>query len=41
MVHVATTIAPVQDGELTDQIHDDLAASGLARRGSTWSMPPT
>ncbi|MFE6555692.1 IS1182 family transposase [Streptomyces sp. NPDC057746] len=30
VVHVATTIAPVQDGELTDQIHDDLAASGLA-----------
>ena len=29
VVHVATTIAPVQDGELTDQIHDDLAAINL------------
>jgi hypothetical protein len=30
VVHVATTIAPVQDGEMTERIHDDLAASGLA-----------
>lgn len=30
VVHVATTIAPVQDGQLTEQIHDDLAARGLA-----------
>ncbi|WP_326791283.1 IS1182 family transposase [Streptomyces sp. NBC_00841] len=29
VVHVATTIAPVQDGELTAQIHDDLAQVGL------------
>lgn len=29
VVHVATTIAPVQDGELTAQIHDDLAAIDL------------
>lgn len=28
-MHVATTIAPVQDGELTAQIHDDLAAIDL------------
>ncbi|GAB2995146.1 hypothetical protein GCM10023080_071890 [Streptomyces pseudoechinosporeus] len=30
VVHVATTIAPVQDGQVTEQIHDDLAARGLA-----------
>ncbi len=30
VVHVATTIAPVQDGELTGQIHDDLTAAALA-----------
>ncbi|WP_251059470.1 MULTISPECIES: transposase [unclassified Streptomyces] len=30
VVHVATTIAPVQDGELTEQIHDDLADACLA-----------
>ncbi|MET8454119.1 hypothetical protein [Streptomyces sp. NPDC005209] len=30
VVHVATTIAPVQDGELTDQIHDGLAEAGFA-----------
>ncbi len=30
VVHVATTIAPVQDGELTEQIHDDLADARLA-----------
>ncbi|KOU36257.1 transposase [Streptomyces sp. WM6378] len=30
VVHVATTIAPVQDGELTQKIHDDLAEGGLA-----------
>jgi len=30
VVHVATTTATVQDGELTDQIHDELAAAGLA-----------
>ncbi|MGW2557612.1 IS1182 family transposase [Streptomyces sp. NPDC001635] len=29
VVHVATTIAPVQDGELTAQIHDALAAMDL------------
>ncbi|WP_455357549.1 transposase [Streptomyces sp. SYSU K217416] len=29
LVHVATTIAPVQDGERTEQIHDDLADAGL------------
>ncbi|WP_327425546.1 transposase (plasmid) [Streptomyces sp. NBC_01527] len=29
VVHVATTIAPVQDGELTAQIHDDLAQVSL------------
>jgi transposase len=29
VVHVATTIAPVQHGELTAQIHDDLAAIDL------------
>ena len=29
VVHVATTIAPVQDGRLTAQIHDDLAAIDL------------
>ncbi|MEN8651623.1 transposase [Streptomyces sp. 21So2-11] len=29
VVHVATTIARVQDGELTDQVHDDLAAINL------------
>jgi hypothetical protein len=29
VVHVATTIAPVQDGKLTAQIHDDLAAIDL------------
>lgn len=29
VVHVATTIAPVQDGEMTDEIHDDLARTGL------------
>lgn len=29
VVHVAATIAPVQDGELTEQIHDDLAQAGL------------
>ncbi|MFI5813827.1 hypothetical protein ACIA7S_23085 [Streptomyces sp. NPDC051643] len=29
VVHVATTIAPVQDGELTAQIHGDLAAMDL------------
>ncbi|MCX5536551.1 IS1182 family transposase [Streptomyces sp. NBC_00006] len=29
VVHVATTIAPVQDSELTAQIHDDLAAIDL------------
>ncbi|MET8787489.1 transposase [Streptomyces sp. NPDC004589] len=29
VVHVATTIAPVQDGELTAQIHDDLVAMDL------------
>lgn len=28
VIHVATTIAPVQDGELTEQIHDDLADAG-------------
>ncbi|WP_162795885.1 transposase [Nonomuraea lactucae] len=27
---MATTIAPVQDGQLTELIHDDLAATGLA-----------
>ncbi|MFC8662018.1 transposase [Streptomyces sp. NPDC057199] len=30
VVHVTTTIAPVQDGQLTEQIHDDLAARCLA-----------
>jgi transposase len=30
VVHVATTIAPVQDGELTERIHDDLADARLA-----------
>ncbi|MGP4003100.1 IS1182 family transposase [Streptomyces sp. 8N706] len=30
VVHVASTIAPVQDGELTEQIHDDLADARLA-----------
>ncbi|AUA17082.1 transposase [Streptomyces sp. SID8382] len=30
VIHVATTIAPVQDGELTEQIHDDLADARLA-----------
>ncbi|MFI6056177.1 transposase [Streptomyces violascens] len=30
VVHVATTIAPVQDGQLTEQIHDDLAQAALA-----------
>ncbi|MFD9286522.1 transposase [Streptomyces mirabilis] len=30
VVHVATTIAPVQDGQLTEQIHDDLAQTALA-----------
>ncbi|SEG89513.1 Transposase [Nonomuraea solani] len=30
VVHVATTIAPVQDGQLTEHIHDDLATSRLA-----------
>ena len=30
VVHVATTIAPVQDGELTERIHDDLARQRLA-----------
>lgn len=30
VVHVATTIAPVQDGDLTEQIHDDLADARLA-----------
>ncbi|MFE7115002.1 IS1182 family transposase [Streptomyces sp. NPDC057654] len=30
VVHVATTIAPVQDGQLTDKIHDDLATRRLA-----------
>ncbi|MEU2874685.1 IS1182 family transposase [Streptomyces olivoreticuli] len=30
VVHVATTIAPVQDGELTGRIHEDLAAAALA-----------
>ncbi|KAB1139391.1 IS1182 family transposase [Streptomyces luteolifulvus] len=30
VVHVATTIAPVQDGELTERIHDDLAGQQLA-----------
>ncbi|MER5917338.1 IS1182 family transposase [Streptomyces sp. NPDC001982] len=30
VVHVATTIAPVQDGELTGKIHDDLGTVGLA-----------
>ncbi|MET7766251.1 transposase [Streptomyces sp. NPDC005393] len=30
VVHVATTIAPVQDGELTERIHDDLAGARLA-----------
>ncbi|MFD7831722.1 hypothetical protein [Kitasatospora sp. NPDC059803] len=29
VVHVATTIAPVQDGELTPVIHNDLAAISL------------
>ncbi|MFE9883080.1 transposase, partial [Streptomyces sp. NPDC005784] len=29
VVHVATTIAPVQDGQLTGQIHDDLAQTAL------------
>ncbi|GGL95673.1 hypothetical protein GCM10010129_44490 [Streptomyces fumigatiscleroticus] len=29
-MHVATTIAPVQDGQLTEVIHDDLAARRLA-----------
>lgn len=29
VVHVATTIAPVQDGQLTEQIHDDLAQAAL------------
>ncbi|WP_329276511.1 IS1182 family transposase [Streptomyces sp. NBC_01451] len=29
VVHVATTIAPVQDGRLTEQIHDDLAQAAL------------
>lgn len=29
VVHVATTIAPVQDGRLTEQIHDDLAQTAL------------
>jgi transposase len=29
VVHVATTIAPVQDGQLTGQIHDDLAQVAL------------
>ncbi|WP_435260561.1 hypothetical protein [Streptomyces sp. 1222.5] len=27
---MATTIAPVQDGEMTDEIHDDVARTGLA-----------
>ncbi|MGW0574270.1 IS1182 family transposase [Streptomyces tauricus] len=30
VVHVATTIAPVQDGQLTEKIHDDLATRRLA-----------
>ncbi|MGW1617460.1 IS1182 family transposase [Streptomyces sp. NPDC002285] len=30
VVHVATTIAPVQDGQLTEKIHDDLASRRLA-----------
>lgn len=30
LVHVATTIAPVQDGQLTEVIHDDQAARRLA-----------
>ncbi|KZM69846.1 transposase [Nocardia terpenica] len=30
VTHVATTIAPVQDGVLTETIHDDLAAQQLA-----------
>ncbi|MFF4484686.1 IS1182 family transposase [Streptomyces sp. NPDC001520] len=30
VVHVATTTAPVQDGELTERIHDDLAEARLA-----------
>ncbi|WP_328828905.1 IS1182 family transposase [Streptomyces sp. NBC_00252] len=30
VTHVATTIAPVQDGQLTEKIHDDLAARRLA-----------
>ncbi|MET7702648.1 transposase [Streptomyces sp. NPDC005485] len=30
MVHVATTIAPVQDGQLTEKIHDDLTTRRLA-----------
>ncbi|WP_281279492.1 transposase [Streptomyces griseorubiginosus] len=29
-MHVATTIAPVQDGQLTEKIHDDLATRRLA-----------
>ncbi|WP_307531981.1 transposase [Streptomyces umbrinus] len=30
VTHVATTIAPVQDGQLTEKIHDDLATRRLA-----------
>lgn len=30
VVHAATTIAPIQDGQLTEKIHDDLAARRLA-----------
>ncbi|MEB3962949.1 IS1182 family transposase [Streptomyces kunmingensis] len=30
VVHVATTIAPVQDGQMTDKIHNDLATRLLA-----------
>ncbi|MCQ8832136.1 hypothetical protein [Streptomyces malaysiensis] len=33
VIHVATTIAPVQDGEITEQIHDDLADARLAPAG--------
>jgi hypothetical protein len=30
VTHAATTIAPVQDGQLTEKIHDDLATRRLA-----------